>query len=330
MGAVQVIRGGAAKIHLTSLLIVGRIAVAITAGSTVAFLRAQGYDEVALIMHQWVALFGKLAVALVTAGWWLYLGRVRERIPSHESMDDPEVAQAFGRVATIPPMRLLRWFVARRAVEMTESGEAADVGCGPGQLVIEIAQRAPGLRVTGIDLSDEMLTQGRDNALRAGVANRVSFRRGDAQHIPFSDASLDLVVSTLSLHHWSDPGAVLGEIARVLRPGGSFLVFDLRRDMAAPFWLLVWSVTRVVGPAALRQVNEPMSSRDASYTPQEAARLAAESLGAEDLARQSCLIGWRVTSGPAWLTIEAYHSPARDNTQPGCWSVCPVAPWRRD
>jgi len=246
-----------------------------------------------MMNHEWRFLFGGLAGALA-AGWWLYNGRPRERIPSHESMDDPGVARAYGWVATVPPMRLLRWFVARRAVGMTGSGQAVDLGCGPGRLVIELARRSPGLHVTGIDLSDEMLDQGQDNARRAGVADRVSFRRGDAQQIPFPDASLHLVVSTLSLHHWSDPVAVLDEIARVLRPGGSFLVFDLRRDMAAPFWLLLWFVTHVVVPAALRRVNEPLSSRNAAYTSQKAARFA----------EQSRLSGWRVTRGPVWLTIE--------------------------
>jgi len=257
-----------------------------------------------MMKHKWKFLFGGLAGALVAAGWWLYNGRPRERIPSRESVDDPEAARAYGWVATMPQMQLLRWFVAHRAVGMTRRGEAADLGCGPGQLVIELARRSPGLHVTGIDLSEEMLAQGQENARRAGVAERVSFRQGDAQQIPFPDASLDLVVSTLSLHHWSDPVAVLDEIARVLRPGGSFLIFDLRRDMAAPFWLLLWFVTHVVAPAALRRVNEPLGSRNAAYTPQEAARLAAESLAAENLAGQSRLSGWRVTCGPLWLTIE--------------------------
>ena len=247
-----------------------------------------------------------MAIALIAAGWWLYNGRPRERTPSHESLDDPEVARAYGRVTTMPQMQLLRWFVACRATAMTRRGEAADLGCGPGQLVIKLARRAPGLHVAGIDLSDEMIARGQDNARRAGVADWVSFRRGDAasltgdaQQIPFPDASLDLVVSTLSLHHWIDPVAVLDEIARVLRPGGSFLIFDLRRDMAAPFWLLLWFVTHVVVPAALRRANEPLSSFNAAYTPQEAARLAAESL-----AGQSRLSSWRVTRGPLWLTIE--------------------------
>jgi ubiquinone/menaquinone biosynthesis C-methylase UbiE len=244
--------------------------------------------------HKWRFLFGSLAGALVAVAWWLYNRRPRGRIPSPESLDDPEVARAFGWVAALPQMWLLRWFVAHRAAGMAGRGEAADLGCGPGQLVIELARRSPGLHVTGIDLSDEMLAQGQDNARRAGVADRVSFRRGDAQQIPFPDASLDLIVSTLSLHHWSDPVAVLDEIARVLRPGGSFLVFDLRRDMAAPCWLLLWFATRVVVPAALRRVNEPLGSRNAAYTPQ----------GAAQLAEQSRLSSWRVTRGPLWLTIE--------------------------
>ena len=76
--------------------------------------------------------------------------------------------------------------------------------------------------------------------------------------------------------------------------GGSFLVFDLRRDMAPPFYLLIWFATRFVVPSTLRRVNEPLSSRDAAFTPQEAATLAG----------QSQLAGWRVTRGPLWLTIE--------------------------
>jgi len=254
-----------------------------------------------MMKHKWRFLFSVLAGALVAAAWWLYNRRPRERMPSHESLDDPEVARAYGWVATMPQMQLLRWFVARHAVGMIGHGEAADLGCGPGQLVIELARRSPGLQVTGIDLSDEMIARGQENARRAGVADRVSFRRGNAQQIPFSDASLDLVVSTLSLHHWSDPLAVLDEIARVLRPGGSFLVFDLRRDIAAPFWLLLWFVTHVVAPAALRRANEPLSSRNAAYTPQEAA----------GLAEQSRLSGWHVTRGLLWLTIEGVAGVVR-------------------
>jgi ubiquinone/menaquinone biosynthesis C-methylase UbiE len=178
---------------------------------------------------------------------------------------------------------------------MKPHGQAMDLGCGPGHLVVELARMAPGLHVTGVDLSDEMLAQAEACARQSGLRERVAFRKGDAAQIPFPDHSLDLVVSTLSLHHWSEPVVVLDEIERVLRPDGAFLVFDLRRDVAAPFYLLLWFVTYCVVPPAQRRVNEPMSSRNAAYTPQEAA----------ELARRSRLSGWRVTRGPVWLTIES-------------------------
>jgi ubiquinone/menaquinone biosynthesis C-methylase UbiE len=197
-------------------------------------------------------------------------------------------------MAAMPQMRLLRWYAAHRAVGLMRKGKAVDLGCGPGHLVLELARHAPDLHVTGIDLSDEMLAQGQANARRAGLEGRVSFRKGDAGQIPFPDTSLDMAISTLSLHHWHNPLAVLDEVTRVLRPGGAFLIFDLRRDVAAPFWLLLWFATRFVVPAALRRVNEPLGSRDAAYTPQETAQLAT----------RSQLRGWRVTRGPLWLAIE--------------------------
>jgi len=235
-----------------------------------------------------------LGVAAAAVAWLLYDGRPRDRVPGAEGLDAPEVAESFIRVALMPQMRLLRWFVARRAADLVPTGEAIDLGCGPGLLAIQLARRAPRLRVTGVDLSDEMLAQAEGQALSTQLAERVVFRRGDVRQLPFAKGSVDLAVSTLSLHHWEQPVAVLDDIARVLAPGGGFLIFDLRRDMVAPFWLMLWSVTRWVVPAALRRVHEPLSSRDAAYTVSEAVRLA----------RQSHLTGWRVASGPFWLIIE--------------------------
>ncbi len=242
----------------------------------------------------WPWLVGAAAGALVAAGCQIYRRRPRERIAGAEGLDDPEVARAFGRMARTPQFRLLRRLAARRALALKREGEAADLGCGPGDLALEMARMAPALHITGIDLAPEMLAQAGARAEESGLGDRVAFRLGDAQEIPFPDGSLDLVISTLSLHHWSDPVAVLDEIARVLRPGGAFLVFDLRRDLAAPLYLLLWFATNAVVPAALRRVKEPLGSRNAAYTPQEAAELAA----------QSRLTGWRVTRGPLWLTVE--------------------------
>ncbi|MGD8397324.1 MAG: class I SAM-dependent methyltransferase [Anaerolineae bacterium] len=266
-----------------------------------------------------IAFVGGLTGALLIAAWRIHRERSRERIVSHEGLDEPDVARAFNRIATMPQMRLMRWLVIRRARALQARGRAADLGSGPGYLAVELARAAPDLRVTGVDLSDEMLAEAERYTARSGLADRVRFKKGDVARIPFPDGSLDLVVSTLSLHHWRDPVGVLDEIARVLRhpepadgrSGGSFLVFDLRRDMPAPFYLLLWFATRCIVPLALRRVNEPLGSRDAAFTAQEAVQLAAGSR----------LTGWRVTRGPLWLTIEGTLSAAEPHGRAGAQNM---------
>jgi SAM-dependent methyltransferase len=99
-----------------------------------------------------------------------------------------------------------------------------DLGCGPGDLAVEISRRLRDARIVGVDLSPSMLLWAGRHATTDG---RLRFIVGDAADLPFDDASVDLVVSTLSMHHWTEPADVFGEIARVLRPGGVALVYDL-------------------------------------------------------------------------------------------------------
>lgn len=248
------------------------------------------------------ALAGAAAAALVAAGSRIYNERTLDRRASVEGLDSPEVAAGFARVASMPQMRLLHRLAISRALALvggaSAGGHAVDIGCGPGHLAVQIANMAPNLQVTGVDLSNALLDEANARVLQAGLAHRVDFRTGDAASLPFDDASVDLVVSTLSLHHWSDPALVLDEVTRVLRPGGAFLVFDLRRDMFPPFYVLIWFASHYVVPRALRHVGEPMGSRNAAYTPGEAAALA----------QASRLTGWRVAAGTFWLTIEGTTS----------------------
>ena len=103
-----------------------------------------------------------------------------------------------------------------------------DVGTGPGALAIEIARRCESCSVVGVDLALEMLATAEDRARGAGVSDRVSFRVADAADLPLADGSVDVAVSTLSLHHWRDVPAILRELHRVVRPGGRVLIYDLR------------------------------------------------------------------------------------------------------
>jgi len=243
--------------------------------------------------------FFRLFIVVILAGLWrVFERRSQERIASPEGIEDPEVAAAFEWVSRMPQMRWIRHLVISQAAVLKDHGEAVDLGCGAGQLVMEMARKAPGLHMTGIDLSQKMLADARQAAQRLGLEDRVDFRLGNVEQIPFPDQSLDLVISTASLHHWTDPMKVLNEVDRVLKPGGAYYVLDLRRDMALPFYLLIWFATQFIVPAALHRFNEPMGSRNASYTVQELA----------DLAQQSRLRGGQVTTGPIWIVLAGVKS----------------------
>jgi len=110
-----------------------------------------------------------------------------------------------------------------------DGARVLEVGCGPGRLSIRLA-RQHGLDVTGLDLDPAMIQRARANADRPGNGDerRPSFLVGDVASLAFPDGSFDLVVSTLSMHHWADPTAGLAEIGRVLRPGARALVWDFR------------------------------------------------------------------------------------------------------
>jgi SAM-dependent methyltransferase len=103
-----------------------------------------------------------------------------------------------------------------------------EVGSGPGHLSIRLAQQH-GLDVTGLDLDPAMVEHARANAARADA--KPTFVAGDVASLPFPDGSFDLVVSTMSMHHWADPEQGLAEIGRVLRPDGKTLVWDLRQGL---------------------------------------------------------------------------------------------------
>ena len=110
-----------------------------------------------------------------------------------------------------------------------EGARVLEVGCGPGHLSVRLARRH-GLEMTGLDLDPAMIERARANADRVvdGEERRPSFLVGDAASMPFPDGTFDLVVSTMSMHHWADPAAGLAEMARVLRPGARALVWDFR------------------------------------------------------------------------------------------------------
>ncbi len=105
-----------------------------------------------------------------------------------------------------------------------------DIGTGPGVLLAELARLRPDLTLTGVDLSSDMVAAALRNL--APFGGRTIVKVGDAARLPLDDDSFDLVVSSLSLHHWDAPEAAVPELARVLRPGGRVCIYDFA---SAPF-----------------------------------------------------------------------------------------------
>ena len=138
-------------------------------------------------------------------------------------------AGAYDRLTHILLGWLIRSIAADIAASATPGARVLDVGCGPGHLAARLAHDH-GLDVTGLDLDPAMIERARANVARptAPRGRQPTFAEGDVAALPFEDASFDLVVSTFSFHHWSDPAVGIAEMARVLRPGGRALIWDLR------------------------------------------------------------------------------------------------------
>lgn len=227
--------------------------------------------------------------------WWL--GKHEspaERQPSAvAAIDEPELVEAWTRISDLPQFLLMRRGLIRRALDGRVGARVLDVGCGLGQLTLELAAQREVSEAVGIDLSADFVEAARGQSETRGVNAR--FLEMDAADLsPFSDATFNVIVSTLSLHHWRDPLAALREIKRVLTPGGRVLIVDVRRDIAAPLVGLAAIVSRYVVPEPIRRTGEPLASIKAAFTPVEIALLAAKA-------------GWdepRVTTGPFWLTLE--------------------------
>jgi len=113
--------------------------------------------------------------------------------------------------------------IANDVVTKMGKGTILDLGSGTGYLSIEIARKAPGLQVHGIDLSRQMVKIARRHA--RGV-NNAQFVFGNAAKLPFRDKSIDLVVSTGALHHWRAPRLVFDECYRVLKTGAEVWIYD--------------------------------------------------------------------------------------------------------
>jgi demethylmenaquinone methyltransferase / 2-methoxy-6-polyprenyl-1,4-benzoquinol methylase len=128
-------------------------------------------------------------------------------------------------------------------------GLVLDVACGPGGVSLQLAERTSA-RVVGVDLTLEMLEQGKRAVAAAHRDDRVQLVNGRAERLPFADGTFDALTFTYLLRYVDDPQATLCELARVVKPGGPVanLEFLVPNN---PFWRFWWvGFTRMVLPIA--------------------------------------------------------------------------------
>jgi ubiquinone/menaquinone biosynthesis C-methylase UbiE len=167
---------------------------------------------------------------------------------AHAAADDYDVFTEGAKA------RIIDAFV--RMTGLAPGARVADIGCGSGAFTGLLAAR--GYQASGLDISPKLI------ALARGKFPAIEFHEGDAENLPYADASLDGVLLSGLVHHFPDPRRLVGEAYRVLRPGGRFMAFDpnranpamwLYRDRASPFYSPV-GVTENERPVLARRTAQ--------------------------------------------------------------------------
>ena len=168
---------------------------------------------------------------------WLHLTRV----PEPEVMDDDGEAQAYSSASAEAYLSKIDDSFVEHAMGLVgpAPGNAVDIGCGPGQILKKLSARLPEWKFCGVDRSFAMIRLAAESGGKSDLPpatgstgsskGNVQFFPGDANFLPFRDASFDLVLCNSVLHHMREPARLLAEIRRIAKPNAGILLCDLRR-----------------------------------------------------------------------------------------------------
>ena len=145
---------------------------------------------------------------------------LKERIPeTNEGIQEKLTVEVYDKFAR--NMRDKGWnnvdgFIASGIT----GGNVLEIGPGPGYVGLEWLRKSQNGKLTGIEISSEMIRMVLRNAQEYNLQERVRYIKGNCMKMPFDDNLFDAVISNGSLHEWENPGRTFDEIHRVLKPGG--------------------------------------------------------------------------------------------------------------
>ena len=149
-----------------------------------------------------------------------------KRTVEPEVMDTVEAAEAYD---AMEHGEVDQAFVDRVVALGAETGHILDVGTGPAQIPILLAQRCPNIQITAIDLSREMLKIAERHVADKRLTDRIKLELVDAKSLPYPDNTFDGLISNSIVHHIHDSLTALMEMGRVMKPNGVVLIRDLIR-----------------------------------------------------------------------------------------------------
>lgn len=148
-------------------------------------------------------------------------------------MEKNEVGRLFDRIAGtydkfnhVLSLNIDKSWRRRTVRRMRECSSVLDVATGTADLAIAMARSGKAGTVVGMDISTKMMDIGRGKVERAGLDGKISFMEGSALEMPFDDCSFDAVTCAYGVRNFSDLDRGLGEMLRVLRPGGQLLILE--------------------------------------------------------------------------------------------------------
>lgn len=123
---------------------------------------------------------------------------------------------------------------AVKRITRTQPQTILDVATGTGDLAIALAKKNPSTQITGFDLSEGMLKQGRVKVKNKNLENQIKMVQGDAENMPFEDNTFDAVTASFGVRNFENLEKGLSEIRRVLKPGGTFVLLEFSQPQSFP------------------------------------------------------------------------------------------------